>query len=104
MSSGLWRTPTPSGVEPNRVSEGERAGRRICALAVNDWLPETQDLQLDRGMMGDEVIHLPGFGGEVERAGYAGPWEVEIFSACDWWRRDPREVVRITRKRYRSAV
>jgi hypothetical protein len=30
----------------------------------------------------------------VERAGYTGFQEVEIFSELDWWKRDPDEVLR----------
>ncbi len=30
--------------------------------------------------------------------------EVEIFSARNWWRRDPDEVVAVIKDRYQSAV
>jgi hypothetical protein len=40
----------------------------------------------------------------VEAAGYGGHREVEIFSARNWWRRDPDEVVRIIAERYQTAV
>jgi len=54
---------------------------------VSDWLVPTRDLLLDRGMMGDGVIDLPLLRGAVERAGYNGAVEVEIFSAANWWTR-----------------
>jgi len=30
----------------------------------------------------------------LEEAGFTGPVEVEIFSAKNWWRHDPDDVVR----------
>ncbi len=90
--------------DPNLEPETRRAGSRICAFHVNDWLPNTEDLRLDRGMMGDGVIDIPAIRQMVERAGYSGACEVEIFSARDWWKRDPDEVVRIIQERYRTAV
>ncbi len=67
--------------------------RRILAYHVCDWLRDTQDLLLDRGMMGDGVIDLPAMRACVEQAGYDGLVEVEIFSARHWWRRDPDDVL-----------
>ena len=90
--------------DPNLASEIARASGRICAFHLSDWLAETTDLRLDRGMMGDGVIDIPGIRGLVEAAGWDGLREVEIFSARDWWTRDPDEVVRTVRERYRTAV
>ena len=81
-----------------------RAGRRrILAHHVCDWLLPTRDLLLDRGMMGDGVIELKKIRGWLERAGYRGFQEVEIFSSENWWRRDPDEVLRICKERYRRC-
>ncbi len=90
--------------DPKLESEVGRAGSRICAFHINDWLPDTTDLRLDRGMMGDGVIDITGIRRMVERAGYSGACEIEIFSARNWWQRDPDEVVEIVRERYRTAV
>ena len=60
---------------------------------VSDWLVPTRDLLLDRGMMGDGVIDLPLLRAAVERAGFDGMVEVEIFSAADWWTRPEDEVL-----------
>ncbi len=90
--------------DPNLETELKRAGKRICAFHVNDWLPDTRDLRLDRGMMGDGLIDIRGIRAMVEAAGYTGPREVEIFSERDWWQRDPDEVLRIVKQRYQSAV
>ncbi|MEQ9331543.1 sugar phosphate isomerase/epimerase [Thalassobaculum sp.] len=90
--------------DPALAREIDRARGRICAFHVSDWLAETVDLRLDRGMMGDGVIDIPGIRGMVEAAGFDGMPEVEIFSARDWWRRDPDEVVRTAIERCRTAV
>lgn len=90
--------------DPRLAREIERAGRRICAFHVNDWLADTRDLRLDRGMMGDGLIDIPAIRRMVEAAGYVGHCEVEIFSERDWWRRDPDEVIRVCKERYQSAV
>ncbi|HJQ56925.1 MAG TPA: sugar phosphate isomerase/epimerase family protein [Vineibacter sp.] len=87
--------------DPALVPEIARAGRagRILGFHVCDWLVPTTDLLLDRGMMGDGVIDIPRIRGWVEAAGYAGCVEVEIFSAANWWKRDPDEVLRVVRVR-----
>ena len=90
--------------DPNVRRDIEAAGSRICAFHVNDWLPDTRDLRLDRGMPGDGLINIPAIRQVVEGSGYRGACEVEIFSARDWWRRDPDEVVRIIKERYRDCV
>lgn len=87
--------------DPQLEREIERAGeRRILAFHICDWLVPTRDLLTDRGMMGDGVIDIPLIRSWVERAGYRGFHEVEIFSALDWWRRDPDEVLAICRERH----
>ena len=90
--------------DPDLEAEIARAGPRIAAFQVCDWLAETTDLRLDRGMPGDGVIDIPAIRTLVEDAGYAGYREIEIFSARDWWRRDPDEVVRTVKERYQTAV
>ncbi len=81
-----------------------RAGPdRILGYHLCDWLVETRDILLDRGMMGDGVADLRGLRAAVERAGYAGPCEVEIFSAANWWRRDPGEVLDTVAERFRTV-
>jgi sugar phosphate isomerase/epimerase len=90
--------------DPDVVAEIARAGRRICSFHVSDWLADTQDLRLDRGMMGDGVIDLPALRRSVEAAGYDGYVEVEIFSQRNWWRRDADEVIGVIRDRVQTAV
>jgi sugar phosphate isomerase/epimerase len=91
--------------DPALEAEIARAGRagRIYAYHVCDWLVPTTDLLLDRGMMGDGVIDLPRIRGWVEAAGYQGCVEVEIFSAANWWKRDPDEVLAVIKERHRTV-
>jgi sugar phosphate isomerase/epimerase len=89
--------------DPDLKAQIARAGGKILAYHVNDWLVPTTDLLLDRGMMGDGVIDIRRIRAWVEDAGYAGPCEVEIFSAANWWKRDPDEVVRICIERFQSC-
>lgn len=92
--------------DPNLEAEIRRAGSagRLLAFHVCDWLVPTRDLFLDRGMMGDGVIDIRRIRGWMEDAGYDGTCEVEIFSAENWWKRDPDEVLRICVERYRNNV
>ena len=81
-----------------------RAGpERILGYHLCDWLAETRDVLLDRGMMGDGVADLKRLRGAVEDAGYRGLCEVEIFSAGNWWKRDPGEVIDICVERFRTV-
>ena len=90
--------------DPALDREIERASKRILAFHVNDWLADTRDLVFDRGMMGDGVVDIPRIRRLVERAGYDGMNEVEIFSAGNWWKRDPDEVVAVCVERHETAV
>jgi len=89
--------------DPELPRQIARAGSRILAYHVNDWLVPTTDLLLDRGMMGDGVIDLRGIRARVEAAGYAGHCEVEILSNT-WWQRDPDEVLHVCIERHQTVV
>jgi sugar phosphate isomerase/epimerase len=87
--------------DPKLESQIARAGKkRVLAYHICDWLVPTRDLLNDRGMMGDGVIDLPRIRSWVEAAGYDGFHEVEIFSALDWWERDPDEVLATCKDRH----
>lgn len=86
--------------DPKLEGQLQRAGGRILAYHICDWLVPTRDLLNDRGMMGDGVIDLPKIRGWVEGAGYTGFDEVEIFSEQDWWKRDPDEVLKTCKERH----
>ncbi|WP_425499117.1 sugar phosphate isomerase/epimerase family protein [Hoeflea poritis] len=86
------------------ASELKRAGaERIVGYHLCDWLADTQDVLLDRGMMGDGVADLRHVRAAVEAAGYDGFCEVEIFSAQNWWKRDPGEVLDTCIERFRNC-
>jgi sugar phosphate isomerase/epimerase len=87
--------------DPNLARAIARAGRmkRIFAHHICDWLNPTTDFLLDRGMMGDGVIDLPGIRKMIEDAGFFGPQEVEIFSQNNWWKRDGDEVLQVIKER-----
>lgn len=92
--------------DPALKREIERSGGvsgRLHAFHLCDWLVPTTDLLLDRGMMGDGVIDIPLIRSWMEAAGYRGPHEVEIFSANDWWQRDPDEVLATCIKRHQTV-
>jgi sugar phosphate isomerase/epimerase len=79
------------------------AGSRILAHHICDWLVPTRDVLLDRGMMGDGIIDLRSLRAAIEKAGYDGPQEVEIFSAENWWKRPGEEVIATCIERYLST-
>lgn len=70
--------------DPERAAEIALLGDRIAGYHVNDWLVPSGNVLMNRGMMGDGVIELRRIRGEVERAGYRGPIEVEIFNEAIW--------------------
>jgi len=92
--------------DPHLEREIERAGARdrLFAYHICDWLVPTTDLLNDRGMMGDGVIELPLIRGWMTEAGYRGLHEVEIFSAANWWRRDPDEVLLTCKQRHEAVT
>lgn len=91
--------------DPEVMGQIARAGKdRLLAFHVCDWLVPTRDILNDRGMMGDGVIDIPEIRRMVEAAGYTGQREVEIFSARNWWKRDPDEVIRICIDRHQTVV
>ena len=56
----------------------------LFAYHVCDWRPNTRDLLLDRGLMGEGCIPLRQIRSWVEAAGFSGMIEVEIFSTERW--------------------
>ncbi|WP_171180138.1 sugar phosphate isomerase/epimerase [Ruegeria sp. HKCCD8929] len=78
--------------------EGRVLGYHLC-----DWLADTSDVLLDRGMMGDGVADLRALREAVENTGYIGFCEVEIFSANNWWKRDPNDVLDVIVDRFRTV-
>ncbi|WP_424933294.1 sugar phosphate isomerase/epimerase family protein [Amaricoccus macauensis] len=90
--------------DPDLEAQLERAGMaRIMAFHLCDWLVPTRDLLNDRGMMGDGVIDLPRLRALVEKNGFEGLNEVEIFSTENWWKRDGDDVLATMVERGRTV-
>ncbi|PYP79296.1 MAG: xylose isomerase [Gemmatimonadetes bacterium] len=85
--------------DPERAEEIARLGDRVAGYHVNDWLVPVKNVLMNRGMMGDGVIELRRIRGEIERAGYRGPIEVEIFNE-EIWQTPLDELVRLTKERF----
>ncbi len=80
-----------------------RAGDRILNYHVSDWLADTKDLRLDRGMPGDGQIALRDWRRMIEAAGYLGPVEVEIFSRDRWWKTPAKTMTEVILERMNTA-
>lgn len=90
--------------DPDLFLQIDRAGDRIAGFQVCDWItPLPPDVLLGRGMMGDGHIDFRPLRAAVERAGYDGDTEVEIFNA-DVWAADPRAVLHTMTERYLDLV
>ncbi len=72
--------------DPDLEAEIRRCGEaeRIFAFHICDWRTPTEDLLNDRGLMGEGCIPIRQIRGWVERAGFVGFNEVEIFSNRYW--------------------
>ncbi len=91
--------------DPDLHADIRRAGERIIAYHVSDWLVPTKDFLTDRGMMGDGVVDLPAIRRTIEdEAGFTGLVEVEIFSAENWWKRPPPETLAVCLERCMNCV
>jgi sugar phosphate isomerase/epimerase len=85
--------------DPERAEEIARLGDRIAGYHVNDWLVPVKNVLMNRGMMGDGVIELRRIRAEIERAGYRGPIEVEIFNESIW-ETPVDDLVKLTKTRF----
>lgn len=67
-------------------AEVKRCGENdnLYAFHICDWRVPTNDMLLDRGLMGDGCIDVPLIRSWVEAAGFDGFNEVEIFSNHYW--------------------
>jgi sugar phosphate isomerase/epimerase len=90
--------------DPDLAGQLARAGDRIAAFQLCDWLvPVPADNLLGRGHLGDGRIDFPAIAALVAAAGYTGPIEVEIFNA-DVWDAPPAETVRTVRERFATVL
>lgn len=80
-----------------------QAAGRIFGFHVSDWLVPLPDVLMGRGLMGDGVIDNRKLRFLVQRAGYDGPIEVEIFNQA-LWDADPDKVVAQVIERFERFV
>ena len=76
---------------------------RIYGFHVSDWLVPLPDILLGRGLMGDGVIDNRKLRHLVEKAGYTGPIEVEIFNRA-LWDSNPDDVLQQVIDRFEQFV
>ena len=80
--------------DSNLQQQIRRSGKRLINFHVSDWLTETTDLRLDRGMPGDGIIDNPLIRGWMEESEYQGSIEIEILSALNWWKQPSETVIK----------
>jgi sugar phosphate isomerase/epimerase len=84
--------------DPEVMNEIERARGKIVGFHVSDWPVPLPGILMGRAMMGDGVIDLRQLREAVEKTGYHGPIEVEIFNEDVWKSADDRLLERIQRR------
>jgi sugar phosphate isomerase/epimerase len=89
--------------DPNIYQAIERAGSRIFAFHVSDWLAPPPDFLNGRGLMGDGCIEFGKLAAAVNRAGYHGPIEVEIFNQ-QLWSLPGDEALSLIKKRFTEFI
>jgi len=91
--------------DPDLEAEIALAGEagRIFGFHVCDWRVPTRDLLLDRAIMGDGCIDIPGIRATVEATGFRGFCEIEIFSA-ELWEQDQAAVLDRVVRTFRSSA
>ena len=72
---------------------------RMFAYHVCDWMTPTTDLLNDRGLMGEGCIDLLAIRAMVERNGFDGMIEVEVFSNR-WWDKPTHEFLKAIKESY----
>ncbi len=93
-----WDERTPAQIARAGV------GGRIAAFQLADWItPLPEGVLLGRGQLGDGCVDLRALREQVDRAGYRGHIEVEIFNAA-LWERDGHEVLAEVADRFRTRV
>jgi sugar phosphate isomerase/epimerase len=78
--------------DPQLEQEILRCGQsgHLAAFHICDWKAPTLDMLNDRGLMGEGCINIREIRGWVEKAGFDGFYEVEIFSN-HYWQQDQLE-------------
>jgi len=83
--------------DPEVMNEIERARGKIVGFHVSDWPVPLPGILMGRAMMGEGVIELRQLRQAVDKTGYDGPIEVEIFNEEVWKSADDQLLERIQR-------
>ena len=91
--------------DPELAREIQRAGEknRLFGFHVCDWRVDTRHLLTDRGLMGEGCIEIRAIRDLMERAGFCGYHEVEIFSQAHW-EQDQEAYLKQIVESYRRSV
>ncbi|MEO8049107.1 MAG: sugar phosphate isomerase/epimerase family protein [Acidobacteriota bacterium] len=89
--------------DPGLYLEIEKLQGRILGLHISDWPVPLPDILMGRTMMGDGVIELARIRSAVDRAGYTGPIEVEIFNQ-KIWDQPGDQVLELIKRRFLECV
>jgi sugar phosphate isomerase/epimerase len=91
--------------DPALEEEIERCGRNkhLLAFHVCDWKSPTIDMLNDRGLMGEGCIPIRKIRNWVEKTGFDGFIEVEIFSDI-YWKQDQKEFLYKIIESYKKYV
>ena len=87
--------------DPDMEREVARCGAadNVFGFHVCDWKLNMTDVLNDRGLMGEGIIDVKGIGAVVDRAGFDGFYEVEVFST-KWWSTDQDDYLKKIIKAY----
>jgi sugar phosphate isomerase/epimerase len=97
----LWNTP-------HLLEDIDRYHERFVGVHVNDWREPTRSWA-DRTLPGEGVADLPAILGALDRAGWDGFYDLELFSdngtfGNEWpdshWNRPPEELARAGREAF----
>lgn len=89
--------------DPFLQQEIKRCGENnhLFAFHICDWNSPTNDMLLDRGLMGDGCIPVNKIRSWVEETGFNGFYEVEIFSN-KYWQQDQAHFLKKIIKAYKE--
>ncbi len=85
--------------DPDLYPQIEKARGRIFGLHLSDWLDPMPDFVNGRGLMGNGVCEIRRVREAVDRAGYSGPIEIEIFNE-KLWSMPADQVISLVKERY----
>jgi sugar phosphate isomerase/epimerase len=89
--------------DPDLFQEIEKLQGRIVGFHVSDWPVPLPGILMGRTMMGDGVIELSRIRSAVDKAGYSGPIEVEIFNQ-EIWDQPGDQVLDLMKRRFVECV